>query len=40
MASYALTKVIEDRPDSPASDWHGEPKEAFRAVARRYGRNG
>ncbi|MFE9026300.1 abortive phage infection protein [Streptomyces iakyrus] len=40
MASYALTKVIKDRPDDPASDWHWEPKEAFRAVARRYGRHG
>ncbi|MFC8146133.1 abortive phage infection protein [Streptomyces paradoxus] len=40
MASYALTKAIKDRPDDPASDWHWEPKEAFRAVARRYARNG
>ncbi|MFJ3619665.1 abortive phage infection protein [Streptomyces iakyrus] len=40
MASYALTKVIKDHPDDPASDWHWEPKEAFRAVARRYGRHG
>ncbi|MFE8959238.1 abortive phage infection protein [Streptomyces iakyrus] len=40
MASYALTKVIKHSPDDPASDWHWEPKEAFRAVARRYGRHG
>ncbi|MGW8829007.1 abortive phage infection protein [Streptomyces massasporeus] len=40
MASYALTKVIRDRPDDPASGWHWEPKEAFRAVARRYGAAG
>ncbi|MFJ4077991.1 abortive phage infection protein [Streptomyces iakyrus] len=40
MASYALTKVIKHSPDDPASDWRWEPKEAFRAVARRYGRHG
>ncbi|MFF7893944.1 abortive phage infection protein [Streptomyces sp. NPDC007907] len=40
MASYALTKVIKDRPDDPASGWHWEPKEAFHAVARRYGAAG
>ncbi|MFB6845354.1 abortive phage infection protein [Streptomyces sp. NPDC056373] len=38
MASYALTKVIKDRPDDPASGWHWEPKEAFHALARRYAR--
>ncbi|KUN91692.1 hypothetical protein [Streptomyces caeruleatus] len=38
LASYALTKPIKDRPDDPASGWHWEPKEAFHAVARRYGR--
>ena len=41
MASYALTKVIRvRRPDDPASGRHWEPKEAFRAVARRYGAAG
>ncbi|MFE5952159.1 hypothetical protein ACFQ7G_17475 [Streptomyces massasporeus] len=40
MASYALTKVIRDRPDVPASGWHWESKEAFRSVARRYGAAG
>ncbi|MFD8233189.1 abortive phage infection protein [Streptomyces sp. NPDC059696] len=40
MASYALTKVIKDRPDDPSSGWHWEPKEAFHAVARRYGAAG
>ena len=38
LASYAITKPIKDRPDDPASGWHWEPKEAFHAVARRYGR--
>jgi hypothetical protein len=38
IASYAITKVIKDRPDDPASDWHRVPKEAFHAVARRYAR--
>lgn len=38
MASYALTKVIKDRPDDPASGWHWEPKEAFHALAHRYAR--
>jgi hypothetical protein len=38
LASYSITKAIKDRPDDPASDWHWEPKEAFHAVARRYGR--
>ncbi|MFI5972410.1 abortive phage infection protein [Streptomyces sp. NPDC051452] len=36
MASYALTKTIEDRPYDPASGWHWERKEAFHALARRY----
>ncbi|MFE2421150.1 abortive phage infection protein [Streptomyces hokutonensis] len=36
MASYAITKTVEDRPGDPSSPWHWEPKEAFRAVARRY----
>ncbi|MDN0201049.1 abortive phage infection protein [Streptomyces sp. S.PNR 29] len=38
MASYSITKSVKDRPDDPASDWHWEPKEAFHALARRYGR--
>ncbi|SED47901.1 hypothetical protein SAMN05216489_03561 [Streptomyces sp. 3213] len=36
MASYALTKTVEDRPFDPTSPWHWEPKEAFLAVARCY----
>ncbi len=40
MASYAIVKPIKDRPDDPDSDWHWEPKEAFHAVARHYGRAG
>ncbi|MEV8591511.1 abortive phage infection protein [Streptomyces sp. NPDC052012] len=38
MATYAITKTLKDDPDDPASDWHWEPKEAFRAVACRYER--
>ncbi|MEJ8669266.1 abortive phage infection protein [Streptomyces sp. MS1.AVA.1] len=38
LASYGITKAIKDRPDDPSSNWHWEPKEAFHAVARRYGR--
>ncbi|MFG2356235.1 hypothetical protein [Streptomyces sp. NPDC048521] len=37
VASYSLTRTIEDRPFDPASGWHGEPKQAFHAVARHYG---
>ncbi|MDO0933004.1 abortive phage infection protein [Streptomyces sp. DG2A-72] len=37
LASYAITKPIKDRPGDPDSDWHWEPKEAFHAVARRWG---
>ncbi|MFI2423196.1 abortive phage infection protein [Streptomyces sp. NPDC018955] len=40
MASYSITKVLRDDPDDPASDWHWERKEAFHALARRYGRYG
>jgi hypothetical protein len=40
MASYGIAKAIKDRPDDPRSDWHWEPKEAFHALARRYGRCG
>ncbi|MFD9099168.1 abortive phage infection protein [Streptomyces collinus] len=38
LASYALTKTLQDRPFDPTSGWHWEPKEAFHAVARRYAR--
>ena len=38
MASYGIVKAIRDRPDDPRSDWHWEPKEAFHALAARYGR--
>ena len=38
LASYAIVKPIRERPDDPASDWHWEPKEAFLALARAYGR--
>ncbi|WAZ21607.1 abortive phage infection protein [Streptomyces cinnabarinus] len=37
LASYGITKAIKDRPDDPRSDWHWEPKEAYHALARRYG---
>ncbi|MFI8886333.1 abortive phage infection protein [Streptomyces sp. NPDC053813] len=40
MASYAVVKPIKDRFDDPESDWHWEPKQAFRALARCYGRTG
>lgn len=38
MASYSITKAIKNRPDDPRSSWHWEPKEAFYALARQYGR--
>ena len=38
MASYSVTRTIKDRPDDPRSDWHWEPKKAFHALAREYGR--
>ncbi|MEU0406548.1 abortive phage infection protein [Streptomyces griseorubiginosus] len=40
MASYGIVKAIKDHPDDPRSDWHWEPKEAFHALAQRYGRCG
>ncbi|OIK04793.1 abortive phage infection protein [Streptomyces monashensis] len=40
LASYAITKTVKGRPDDPASGWHREPKEAFHALARRYGSAG
>lgn len=33
LASYSLTKTIWKRPDDPATGWHWEPKESFRALA-------
>jgi hypothetical protein len=36
MASYSIVKTIKDNPNDPSSGWHGEPKEAFNALARRY----
>ncbi|MDN3020333.1 abortive phage infection protein [Streptomyces sp. S.PB5] len=38
MASYGIAKAIQDRPGDPDTGWHWEPKEAFHAVARAYGR--
>ncbi|NUO44480.1 MAG: abortive phage infection protein [Streptomyces sp.] len=38
LASYGITKAVQDRPGDPDSGWHREPKEAFHAVARAYGR--
>lgn len=38
LASYAITKTLEDRPFGPASGRHWEPKDAFHALARRYAR--
>ncbi|WP_333774025.1 abortive phage infection protein [Streptomyces sp. IBSBF 3136] len=38
LASYSITKTVQDRPFDPASGWHWEPKEAFHALARRYAR--
>ncbi|MEU5163962.1 abortive phage infection protein [Streptomyces sp. NPDC020875] len=37
LASYAIVKPFRNDPADPASDWHWEPKEAFRALAARYG---
>jgi hypothetical protein len=38
LAAYSITRTVRDRPDDPLSDWEWEPKEAFHALARRYGR--
>ncbi|KFG00335.1 abortive phage infection protein [Streptomyces scabiei] len=38
LASYALVKPVQDHPGDPATDWHWEPKQSFRALARAYGR--
>ncbi|MFD5627795.1 abortive phage infection protein [Streptomyces sp. NPDC127072] len=40
MASYGIVKPVRDRPADPASDWHWEPKESFRALSRQYARAG
>ncbi|MFD0343078.1 abortive phage infection protein [Streptomyces sp. NPDC127117] len=40
MASYAVVKPVKDRFEDPESDWHWEPKQAFHALARCYGRAG
>lgn len=40
MASYAVVKPVKDRFEDPESDWHWEPKRAFHALARCYGRAG
>ncbi|RYJ30621.1 hypothetical protein CU044_0964 [Streptomyces sp. L-9-10] len=40
MASYSVVKTIRERPDDPASAWRWEPKQAFHALARHYGRRG
>ncbi|MCL8017810.1 abortive phage infection protein [Streptomyces sp. AS02] len=37
LASYSITKTIKDNPDDPTSNWHWEPKEAYRTLSRRYG---
>jgi hypothetical protein len=39
MASYGIVKPVRDRPGDPSSPWHWEPKEAFHALARAYGRD-
>ncbi|MFG3148391.1 abortive phage infection protein [Streptomyces sp. NPDC048243] len=39
MASYSITKTVEKRPGDPAAGVHWEPKEAFHALARQYGRH-
>ncbi|MFF4396737.1 abortive phage infection protein [Streptomyces sp. NPDC001480] len=36
LASYAITKPVQDRPGDPRSPWHREPKQAFHALAHRY----
>ncbi|MFI1719652.1 abortive phage infection protein [Streptomyces sp. NPDC020489] len=40
MASYGITKALQDRPGDPDTRWHREPKAAFHAVARAYRRAG
>ncbi|MFE3139120.1 hypothetical protein [Streptomyces scopuliridis] len=39
MASYSIVRTLRERPDDPASAWHWEPKQAFHALARHYGRH-
>ncbi|MFG2577093.1 abortive phage infection protein [Streptomyces sp. NPDC048481] len=36
LASYAVTRTVENRPGHPESGWHWEPKQAFHALARHY----
>ena len=38
LASYGIVKPIWKTRDRPTAGWHWEPKEAFHAVARHYGR--
>ncbi|MEU8827121.1 abortive phage infection protein [Streptomyces sp. NPDC048636] len=38
MASYSLVKAVWKTPEEPTAHWHWEPKEAFHALARHYGR--
>ncbi|MFI5473524.1 abortive phage infection protein [Streptomyces cacaoi] len=38
MASYAVTRTVQKRPGHPEAGWHWEPKQAFHALARHYGR--
>lgn len=38
MASYAVTRTVQRRPGRPEAGWHWEPKQAFHALARHYGR--
>ncbi|MCQ9180837.1 abortive phage infection protein [Streptomyces sp. IBSBF 2953] len=36
LASYAVTRTVQDRPGHPECGWHWEPKQAFHALARHY----
>ncbi|MET8687428.1 abortive phage infection protein [Streptomyces sp. NPDC004732] len=38
IASYSLVKTLRKHPEDPESPWHWEPKESFRALARRFER--
>ena len=38
LASYGIVKPIWKTARRPTADWHWEPKEAFHALARHYGR--
>ena len=39
LASYGIVKPIWKRREEPTAGWHWEPKEAFHAVARHFGRD-